>query len=282
MDWIILNLITNKRNNNWIYGILVSIIILDFLNDQMQFFPPQYLILDFSLCAIGLLIIKEIANYWYKNLYHKNIQSLNTIRQLVRTENYAQIFDIAPTIKIIKPHLAEKTFWLGVANVYIRQPKETLRLFHAIESEYQNSSDFFYHKGLALLDTKNTTEAVTCFTRAIAIEKTWQSFDQRAIAYLQLNKLEEAENDLQESIALKENSTNTCNMGALLAQKGLHNKAIEFYNRSITINPENKNAFFNRGLSQQKMANLKSAINDFKKAEQLDCKKANRFLKNIK
>ncbi len=281
MDWIILNLIANKRNNNWIYGILVSIIILDFLNDQMQFIPPKYLIIDFSLCAIGLLIIKEIANYWYKNLYHKNIQSLDTIRQLVRTENYAQIFDIAPAIKIIKPHLAEKTFWLGVANVYIRQPKETLRLFHTIESEYQNSADFFYHKGLALLDTQNTTEAITCFTHAIA-KKTWQSFDQRAIAYLQLNKLEEAENDLRKSITIKETSTNTCNMGVLLAQKGLHDKAIEFYNRSITINPENKNAFFNRGLSQQKIANFESANSDFKKAEQLGCKKANRILKNIK
>jgi len=60
MDWIILNLITNKRNNKLIYGFLFGIIILDFLNDQIGFLNEKYLFIDFSLCAVGLLIIKGI------------------------------------------------------------------------------------------------------------------------------------------------------------------------------------------------------------------------------
>ena len=77
MDWIILNLITNKRNNKLIYGFLFGIIILDFLNDQIGFLSEEYLFIDFSLYAIGILIIKGIINYWYRNLYRKNQKILD-------------------------------------------------------------------------------------------------------------------------------------------------------------------------------------------------------------
>lgn len=262
MDWIILNLITNKRNNNLIYGFLFSIIILDFLNDQIGFINKKYLVVNFSLYAIGLLIIKEILNSLYRILYRRNQRILENIKDLSQTGNYLKIIEQAQLIKIIKPHLTEKTYWTGFANVYLNNPRQALRDFDLIESEYQNFSGFFYHKGLALMDSGEIEKSIEYLTRSIELEQTWQNLDQRGVAYLKINKLDEAENDLRKSIELKEDSSNTCNLGVVLDKKGNHKEAIEFYSRSIEIKTENPNAFLNRAIAKQKINEFASAIDD--------------------
>jgi tetratricopeptide (TPR) repeat protein len=262
MDWIILNLITNKRNNKLIYGFLFGIIILDFLNDQIGFINENYLFIDFSLYAVGLLIIKGILDYWYRNLYRKNQQILDNINQLSRTGNYSKMIEQANSVKIIKPQLSEKTYWTGFANVYLNKPQKALQEFDSIESEYQNFSGFFYHKGLALIDSGNIEKSIEYLTRAVELEKTWQNFDQRGVAYMNIDKLNEAENDLRKSIELKEESSNTCNLGVLLDKKGKHREAIEFYNQSIEINSDNPNAFLNRALANYYLENYEDSITD--------------------
>jgi hypothetical protein len=81
------------------------------------------LIIDFSLYVIGLLIIKELLNYWYKNLYRRNQKILDDIKQFSRTGNYSKIIEQAQLIKIVKPQLSEKTYWTGFANVYLNNPQ---------------------------------------------------------------------------------------------------------------------------------------------------------------
>ncbi|WP_321290158.1 tetratricopeptide repeat protein [uncultured Sunxiuqinia sp.] len=273
MDWIILNLISNKRNNKLIYGFLFGIIILDFLNDQIGFINEKYLIIDFSLFAIGLLIVKEILNYWYRNLYRRNQKILDDIKEISRTGNYSKIIEQAELIKIIKPQLTEKTYWTGFANVYLNNPQKALHEFDSIELEYQNFSGFFYHKGLALIDSGNIEKSIEYLTRSIELEKTWQNLDQRGVAYMNINKLNEAEKDLRESIKLKVDSSNTCNLGVVLDKKGQHKEAIEFYNRSIDIKSENPNAFYNRALANYYLENYQESISDNTKTIELDSKR---------
>jgi len=286
MNWIISNLITNKRNNKLIYGLLFGIIILDFLNDQIGFIDENYLIVDFSRYALGLLIIKEILNYWYRNLYRKNQKIIDEIKQFARTGNYSKIIEQAQLVKIVKPQLAEKIYWNGFANVYLKKPQKALQEFELIESEYQNFSGFFYHKGIALIDSGNFVKAIESLTRSIELENTWQNFDQRGVAYLNIDKLNEAEKDLEKSIELKEDSANTCNFGIVLDKKGQHKEAIEFYNRSIEIKPENPNAFYNRALANYFLENYHESISDNSKTLELDSERHwvyyNRALSNQK
>lgn len=286
MDWIILNLITNKRNNKMIYGFLFGIIILDFLNDQIGFINERYLIIDFSLYAIGILIIKELLNYWYKNLYRKNQKILDEIKQFSLTGNYSKIIEQAQLVKIVKPQLTEKTYWTGFAYFYLNNPQKALMEFETIESEYQNFSGFFYHKGIALIDSGNIEKSIEYLTRSIELEKSWQNFDQRGVAYMKNDKLIEAENDLRTSIELKEVSSNTCNLGVVLDKKGQHKKAIEFYNRSIDLKSDNPNAFYNRALANYYLENYQNSISDNTKAIELDSERHwayyNRALSNQK
>jgi len=286
MDWIILNLITNKRNNKLIYGILFGIIILDFLNDQIGFINQKYLIVDFSLYAIGLLIIKEILNYWYKNLYRKNQRILENIKEISRTGNYTKIIEQAELIRIVKPQLTEKTYWTGFAYLYLNNPQKALLEFDLVESEYQNFGGFFYHKGLALIDSGDFDKAIEYLTRSIDLEQNWQNLDQRGVANLRSGKLIKAENDLRKSIELKEDSSNTCNLGVLLDKMGKHKEALEFYNRSIEIKSENPNAFYNRALANYYLENYQDSIADNSKTIELDSERHwayyNRALSNQK
>jgi len=269
MDWIILNLVTNKRNNKLIYGILFGIIILDFLNDQIGFINERYLIVDFSLYAIGLLIIKELLNYWYRNLYRRNQRILDEIKEISRTGNYPKIIEKAQLIKIVKPQLTEKTYWTGFANVYLNNPQQALRDFDLIESEYQNFSGFFYHKGLALIDFGNIEKSIEYLTKSIELEKTWQNLDQRGVAYMKIDKLNEAEQDLIESIKIKEESSNTNNLGVLLAKKGLHNKAIEYYNKSISLDNTKAHIYYNRAMTYHYLNSWELAIHDYSEAREM-------------
>ncbi len=263
-------MITNKRNNKLIYGFLFGIIILDFLNYQIGVISEKYLIINFSLIAIGLLIVKEIMNYWYRNLYRHNQKILDNIKDISRTGNYSKIIEQAQLIKIIKPQLAESTYWTGFAYVYLNNPQQALQQFDSIESDYHDFSGFFYHKGLALIDSGNIEKSIEYLTRSVELEKTWQNLDQRAVAYMNIDKLYEAEKDLRESIELKEDSSNTCNLGVVLDRKGQHKEAVEFYNRSIEIKPDNPNAFYNRALANYYLEKYQDSISDNSKTIKLD------------
>jgi tetratricopeptide (TPR) repeat protein len=278
MDWIILNLITNKRNNKLIYGFLFGIIILDFLNDQIGFINEKYLIIDFSLFAIGLLIIKEILNYWYRNLYRRNQKILDDIKEVSRTGNYSKIIEQSQLIKIVKPQLTEKAYWTGFANVYLNNPQKALYEFDSIESEYQNFSGFFYHKGLALIDSGNIEKSIEYLTRSIELEKTWQNLDQRGVAYMNIDKLNEAEKDLRESIELKVDSSNTCNLGVVLYKEGQHKEAIEYYDKSINLDATQAHVYYNRAMAHHFLKNWKLAIRDYSKAQEMGHKNNDLYL----
>ncbi len=270
MDWIIQHLITNKRNNYLIYVFLFSIIILDFFNDQMGFINEKYLIFDYSLCAIFLLIIKEVVNYWYKQLYFRNQKIISDIIEFFKRKNYDKVIEQGKLIKIIKPHLLAKSYWCGCAYLHLNNPEKALAELDLVESSYQNISDFFYHKGLALLNLGNIKKSIEYLTRSIELAKTWQNLDQRGVAYMRLEKLDEAEKDLKKSIQLKEDSSNTCNLGIVLSKKGQYQEAIVLYNRSIDIKPSNYKAFYNRALANYFIGDYENSIRDNSEVIELD------------
>jgi tetratricopeptide (TPR) repeat protein len=265
MDWIIQNLIANKRNNYLIYWVLIGIYILDFINDQLGFIEEKYLIIDFSLYALVLLAIKEILNYWYRSLYRKNESIIKIIRQLSDEGDHAKIIEQAKRIKTIKPQITEKTYWIGSANLYLNNPQKALQDFDSIESDYANFSGFFYMKGITLIELGENKKAIEYLTRSIELEKTWRNVDQRGVAYMKIDKLEESENDLRDSVNMKLSSSNTCNLGVLMSIKGKYKEALEFYNQSIEIKSDNANALHNRALANYYLKNYQDSISSMTK-----------------
>ncbi len=205
MDWIILNLITNKRHNNLIYGVLLGVIILDFINDQIGFINEKYLVVDWSLCAIVLFILKEILNFGYKRLYNKNKQILANISHLMETGHYSEVIKEAEAVKIIKPHVLEKNYWVGVANVYLNRPQQALQVFSAIESAYQTSGGFYYHRALANYCLGAYQEAISDNTKVIEIDPSQhKAYYNRALCKQKINEAASAAKDFETAKQLKD------------------------------------------------------------------------------
>jgi len=270
MNWIIKNIIANNKFDWILYGLLIVILIVDFLTDI--FGNPDKSLIGFNFLLIALLIVgaKEIMNYSYKKIYYSNQTNLNSIRELINNQQYTKVLKLTEKIRLVKPQLTEKLYWRGVANLYLKKSNRALRDFDSIESDYSNFAGFFYHKGLVLVDIDKSTEAIKYLTRSIELEKTWQNLDQRGVANMNIDKLKEAEKDLRESIELKEDSSNTCNLGVLLDKEGKHEEAMEFYNRSIEICAKNPNAFYNRALANYYLEKYQSSISDYTKTIELE------------
>ena len=275
MNWIITNFITNKRNNNIIYGILFGIILLDFLNDQIHFISQKYLRIDFSLIAIFLLIIKWVIHSWYGNIYKKNERIIEKIKELAKTGSYDEIIKIADKINLIKPHIAEKKYWLGYANLYKNNnSRKALEYFNGLEKDFPFFAGFFYIKGIALIEENRLEEAITELSRAIELDENWQNYDQRGVAYLKLEKLELAEKDLKKSISIKEDQSNLNNLGNLYGKQGKHKEAIELYNKSIELKDDNPNTYYNRALANFYLKRFDKAIEDNTKTINLEPNRA--------
>ena len=269
MNWIIKNLITNKRNNTILYVIVIGLLVINFSNLIKQ---PN-IKLSISVFIVFVTVFKTFSDYWYRHLYRKNQKILDNIKELSKNGEYQEIVNNANKIRIIKPHILEKTYWLGFANVYLNNPKFALECFNRVEKDFPDFSGLFYHKGLSLIDLNRNEEAIDILTYAIKLDKNWQNYDQRGVAYMNINEYELAEKDFVKSIELKIDHSNTCNLGVLNDKKGNHKKAIEFYNKSIEAYKENANAFHNRGLANYYLENFEKSIEDYTKVLEINPKR---------
>lgn len=278
MDWIFKNIIANAKFDWVLYGLLVLIFIIDMLIWKSG--NPDENLIGFYFLLIALIIVgaKELISYSYKKLYFWNQSNLNSIRELINKQQYRKALNLTEKIKLIKPQLIEKLYLRGVANLYLKESNHALEDFNSVEYEYSKSSGFFYHKGLALIDSEDIEKAIEYLTRSIELEKTWQNLDQRGVAYLDIGKLEEAEKDLRESIEMKEDATNTCNFAVVLHKQGQHKKAIVYYDKSISLDDTKAHVYYNRAMVHHFLKNWKLAIHDYSKAQEMGHKNNDLYL----
>jgi len=260
MNWIIINLITNKRNNNIIYAIVIGLLLISF-SDLIE---NREINIAISIFVLLVSIIKGTMDFWYRNLDKRNQKIIEKIKDLAKNANYEEIINLAEKVKIIKPHIAEKKYWLGYAFLYKKNSnsKKALDYFKGLEKEFPFLSSLFYLKGIALIDENRLEEAINELSLSIKLENNWQNYEQRGVAYLKLEKYELAEKDLEKSVYLKKDCSNLDNLGVLFDRQGKHKEAIDFYNKSIDLNNNNPNAFYNRALANFYIKKYDNAILD--------------------
>jgi tetratricopeptide (TPR) repeat protein len=88
-----------------------------------------------------------------------------------------------------------------------------------------------------------------------------------ALALLQLNRLDEGITELEQLVKIKADSTTYCNLGIAWAQKGRFGRAIEYYEKSIQLKPDNAkahynlgNAYFAQNMPEKAIAEYRAAI----------------------
>ncbi len=102
-------------------------------------------------------------------------------------------------------------------------------------------------------------------------EKVPIAYTNRGSVYQKMGQLYKAMENYDKAITLDPNDYLAyTNRGAIFDKLGQIDKAIESYNKAIMVNPGDYRAYFNRGLSYDKMGRTTDAIEDFQRAMRLN------------
>jgi tetratricopeptide (TPR) repeat protein len=281
MTWIYNKLIKNKFINWGIYIALMTILVLDLIIENYSNSKTDLISYNHYLIGLLIIVIYEILRKYYKSVFNRNKAILDKIPGLLKNENLNELIQELEKIKIISSQLIQKTYWRGVAKTYLKQSESALIDFDLIRDDYNNFPDYNYHKALAYNDINKHEDALELLNRVIIYKPIAQVFDQRGVTFMMLERFDDAESDLKESINISEESYNTCNMGVLLSKKGEFKKAIEYFDKTIKLDSNNSIGFLNRGYCKCKDGDIKNGLIDLKKALDLGNKKAEKLIKQF-
>jgi tetratricopeptide (TPR) repeat protein len=115
------------------------------------------------------------------------------------------------------------------------------------------------------------TTAVDYLSRAIAQDAdNPRTYNTRAVAYLNMQKLDEAEKDLTTALGKNPNFADAHNnLGSIHYRRGDYEKAIAAYSLAIDLAPGNVEYIVNRGMASRKLFNFEDAFDDFRRAMEL-------------
>lgn len=264
MEWIIKNVITNKRFDYAFYGLMLAAFLLDLALER--FSDINILGLKGLILMLSLISFKLLGEQLSKRIYNTNESILGAIPDLLAAHRYREALEQLKGIRLFSKHIADKIYFRGLAYLHLNEPKKACHDFRVVEGKYRDQAAFYYNKGLALMALGNTDKAIESLNRSIEIERTSQNLDQRGVLYLEKGEFEKASIDLKESIDLEPNSKNTCNYGVLHSKQGDHEKAIECYSQSIALNGSKAHTYYNRAMAYHSLSQWTLAIDDYQKA----------------
>lgn len=135
----------------------------------------------------------------------------------------------------------------------------------------QNSSEYYYTKGIECISKRNFSNAIIDFTTSIRIDpNNKESFSARGYCKEELQVSKMAKDDYDKAIEIDPNFIEALLYRATnLDNSGEHHKAILEYDKVIQLEPQNHLAYFNRGNSKFSLNNKISACADWTKAKEL-------------
>lgn len=281
MNWIFEKIITNKWISWGIYISMFLLVITDLLIENLIDNPKDIISINFYFALFIIMGIYEILRKWFKKLYYKNKTILESVSDLLKKENLNELIIELEKIKIIKNQLIQKVYWRGVAKTYLGDSNSAIEDFEQIYNDYKNFPDYNYHKAIAYKDIGEYEQALELFNLSIKIKPNAQTFDQRGVTYMIMDRMDDAENDFIKSLKFKEDYYNLVNYGVFLVKKGDVNKAIDCFDKSLQIRPDNSNGLQNRGYCKYKMGDIENGLIDLKRASELGNEQAKRILEEI-
>jgi tetratricopeptide (TPR) repeat protein len=143
------------------------------------------------------------------------------------------------------------------------QSLKTLFLYKLSPREYRNAAEL-YDKG-------KYAEAAPIFEKLSSEMKDENVLRLAVNSYLQVRNFKKAK-ELSDIFILKAtmSSDDYSNVGLCYSEAGLHDEAMDFYNKSLELNPDNKYALNNKGYTMNVLNRFSEAIPLFDKAIELD------------
>ena len=187
--------------------------------------------------------------------------------------------DFTQAIKLNQNPWSQSYFERGIIYQKQKKHKKAIADFtKSLELELIDDWTAFHNRGLSKLILRDTQGALEDFTQAIELnQKPWaQTFYQRAYVYETLKAYKKAINDYSQAIELgiedldKELSYFFRGFSKYMLND--YKGAVNDYTKVIEINPNNIEAFNNRGLAEEKLGNIENAKLNYKLALKIDPK----------
>lgn len=237
--------------------------------DDVEYYntlSTAYLGLKDTADAIGtlnaaVLIDRKYAQGYYRlaNIYKK------------MSNYYLAIDNYSKAIEIGSPKLSTSNLYKerGFAYKGIDDSKNALEDFEsAIQLNPLDTVAYLEKAKIDLLENNDTTAALEDFRKIIAIDPNiGEVYSYRSTIYLNKRLMDAAESDLRKTVEFIPGDTVALfNLGNILIDKDNYLDAIKYYTMALSVNPNFKIIYENRGIANYNLGNYKQAAADFEAA----------------
>ena len=128
-----------------------------------------------------------------------------------------------------------------------------------------------YIRGLAYLRSRQYDASVQDYDRALQINPRMEgAYNNRGLAYANKKLYDLAKRDFEQSIALRPTDQTYVNLGATYSVQGQLDKALQYYNKAIELNPRYAPAYSNRGDAYMKQGKRSQAMAEYRQVLAID------------
>lgn len=152
--------------------------------------------------------------------------------------------------------------------------------FNRILKKEPDSQMVLAERSAFYADSGQHQKAIDGYTRMIKLgeHKAWV-YMQRSQSYCSLNRMEEAQLDLQRVLLeTPDHEIALLNFGVTYFEQKKYEQAYKYFSKVIKVNPENANAYLNRGSALSSMKRYKEAILDYSSAIALNPSLKNAYI----
>jgi tetratricopeptide (TPR) repeat protein len=149
--------------------------------------------------------------------------------------------------------------------------QEMIDLLNRSILEESTSPELYFFRGIAWMQLQRFDEAIDDLTKAIDLRpdyfRAWQN---RGLAWSNRRKYDKAVRDLNHAIGLRPNHSSTYrHLGFALLQTKDYDQAVEVFNKAIELEPEEYDHYHHRGSAWRKKGEYQRAIADYDRAIEL-------------
>jgi tetratricopeptide (TPR) repeat protein len=197
-----------------------------------------------------------------------NVEALEMATSLyVKLENYEASIENYNKLIEINPKNIDAFFQRGTFKMKIGDYKSAINDLSQAIVLSPEFGEAYFNRGKAYAQNSNYKEAISDFEKSISKKfKLPASYFNTGLAWLSLKQPDKAKIVLSKCVKTTENNEFADDafqlLGTIELMQNNYAKSVEFFNKSITINPANINTIYNRALAYGYMKEFRKAIDD--------------------
>ncbi len=263
-----------SKKTTVLFGVLFFVshllLVLQFIPFGQTLTADRYMylpIIGLSWVLCSIISLKELHLKFISVILLLSLGALSYLRSATWKNSLTLYRDILTTY----PHSYEALGSLGAE--YLLQKNYDMALQYLNQAVNENTSYYksYYNRGLVYAQLNRMKDALNDFTKAIELNRYPKAYVARANVYYALNDYSRSITDVQTVL-----KTEPSNVKAIYTLANCYDNlnqldnALPYYNKAISINPEEPSYYLRRGVLSGKKQQFQLCITDLNKCLNLD------------